>query len=87
MLVRALDVLDHVEAVNAVIPFRQRRRDDVVQDSLQRPAVARTRQNVLDEYRIEIVDGDLVHLLLDDARAEGIAATDLRDIAASAQHL
>src|SRR6266540_3072999 len=87
VLVRACDVFEDVETVESIVLFRQRTRDDVVDESLERPAGILARQNVLDEYRVKVVGGDLVHFLLNDPRTEGVAAAELADIVTPAQHL
>ena len=87
VLVHRRDVLDDVEAEQRFVLARQGRGDDVVDLGLERPALVAARADVLDEQRVEIVDGDVRHLLEHDARAEGVAAADLADIAAARQHL
>ena len=77
-------MLDHVEAEDRLIFARQRRRNDVVNFGLERPAPVLTAAHVLDEYRIEIVHGDVGYLLQHDAGTEGVAATDFRGIGAAA---
>ena len=61
--------------------------DDVVDLCLERPPLVTPGADVLDEQRVEIVDSDVRHLLQHDARAEGVAAADLADVAAARQHL
>src|SRR5689334_20132193 len=86
MFVVNTDVLDNVEAINAIMPPRQRTQDDVVNTGRERPFRRVPLPDILDKDRIEIVNGDVGDLLQDDASTKRIPAAHFADILTPAQH-
>lgn len=86
VLVPRPDMLQHIEREDAVVASRDRPSERVVLEHREVPARHHPRLDVLQKYRVEVGSAEALHVLLHDARSEGIAAADLEHVLGSREH-
>ena len=82
-----IDMLESIQAVDAVVGDRQGPAQDIVHGGLQRPFLPVAPSHIFDEDGVGVVHGHLLRRLQDDARAERIRAAELAHILSIDQHL
>src|SRR6516164_8468919 len=80
-------MFQHVERISCIERPRDRARQHVMNECIERPIGIHTVLDVSDEERIEIGSRDLADGLLDDAGAERIGAADLQHVLTPSEHL
>src|ERR1043166_9040520 len=87
ILIRRGNVFKNIKAVDPIKAAISGRREYIVKFDFHRPGGIGAFMDIRDEHRIEIDDRKMLNVLLDDTRSKGIAAADLEDSLASAEHL